>query len=277
MPAEYAAAKASCARQGGALAFPVSKEENTQLKELLLSKGVVDRMWLGGSDFGHDGVWSRVQANGGDVELSYTNWAKGQPDGSTKEDCLEIWTSGLWNDAPCEHEKAYACSVPQPPHDLTFPCSDGMLAKMATANQRTTPPPKCKYVAFGADGWEESTLKQEYAECQVLCTQLGAQVAEPRTAEQLQYLARILRDSSDDSMWIGLGPVASVGHGAGDSGWKWRGSGDNLTARASSWAPGQPGKVGHCVSLWADGTWNARACGGDTRASKVCPCEQRVL
>lgn len=273
--APFSQAKASCAKQGGKLALPTSDDENVQLRSLLPG-AVFDRMWMGASDAGHEGKWTALGPESAGGELSYTNWGRNQPDGQERENCAEIMTSGLWNDAPCGHSKAYACSVPQPPRDLTFPCTAGVVAKLAASGHSTSPPPQCKFIVFGADGWQSSTLKQEFAQCQVLCRQLNAQVAEPRNSDQGQFLARILRESGDDSMWIGLAPRSIGPMGTVGDRWKWRGSGDNLTLAASSWAPGQPGRDGHCVSLWPDGTWNVRECGGDARANKVCPCEQAV-
>ena len=110
----------------------------------------------------------------------------------------------------------------------------------------------------------------------MLCQQIGAQVAEPRSTDQLQFLSRVLRESGDASMWVGLKPVAPKGWSPGDDGWMWRGTGDNLTDTQANWAAQQPGVEGHCVSLWPDGTWNVRACGGDSRSKLVCTCEAHV-
>ena len=127
----------------------------------------------------------------------------------------------------------------------------------------------------GGDGTVVSALKFEFATCNVLCSSISSssQLAEPRTSDQLQYLARLMRESGDDSMWVGLTPVTPTAYGPGTDGWKWHGSHTALLAAQESWAPGQPGTDGQCVSLWTDGTWNVRGCGGDSRANKVCACE----
>ena len=281
LPAKYQQAKERCERQGGRLATPRDADENAALNTLLVQRGVVDRMWLGGTDLGHEGRWMRLDGYGrgvAEVPMTYTNWGHGQPDGNTNENCIEIWLNGEWNDAPCSHDKAYVCEVPQPPRDLTFPCSPGVLSKLTASGHHHVANPQCKHVVFGADGNEFSTLKQEFSECTQLCRALGssAQIAEPRTSDQLQSLARTMRASGDDSMWMGLTPVNPSRWGPGDEGWMWLGSGTDLTPAQSSWAPGQPGTEGQCVSLWTDGTWNVRGCGGDSRAIKVCPCETLV-
>ena len=88
------------------------------------------------------------------------------------------------------------------------------------------------------------------------------------TAEQLQYLARALRRSGDDSMWIGLTHL-------GGTNFQWL-SGAILNAADSSWAHGQPDSGDGCVEMWGDATWNDRPCRGDNWAHKVCACEVPV-
>ena len=283
LPTSYQQAKTNCERQGGRLAMPRDADENNALTTLLTKGGVVDRMWLGGHDLGHEGSWVRPDGFGAaeaererEVPMTWNSWAPGQPDGNDRENCIEMWTSGKWNDAPCAHDKAYACEVPQPPRDLTFPCSAGVVNKMSAQGRlRPGERPTCKYTVFGADGTVVSALKFEFATCNVLCSSISSssQLAEPRTSDQLQYLARLMRESGDDSMWVGLTPVTPTAYGPGTDGWKWHGSHTALLAAQESWAPGQPGTDGQCVSLWTDGTWNVRGCGGDSRANKVCACE----
>ena len=153
---------------------------------------------------------------GGRHLLTYDNWGEHQPDGHQNENCAEIWTSGKWNDAPCKHEKAFVCSVPEPPQTLRFPCS-------------ADPSRQCTYDVFGADGKRASTLKQEFHGCQALCQAAHGQVAETRTAEQRSYLAQVLRQSGDVAMWLGLRPIAPTTWGPGTQGWTWMVSGANIS------------------------------------------------
>ena len=55
----------------------------------------------------------------------------------------------------------------------------------------------CKLKAFGANGQRPSPEKKDFPECQAHCLAQGngAQVAEPRSVDQLQFLARVLRKS----------------------------------------------------------------------------------
>ena len=220
LPASYQEAKTNCERQGGRLAMPRDADENNALTTLLTKGGVVDRMWLGGHDLGHEGSWVRPDGFGATdqrvVPMTWNSWAPGQPDGYDNENCIEMWTSGKWNDAPCKHEKAFVCSVPEPPQTLRFPCS-------------ADPSRQCTYDVFGADGKRASTLKQEFHGCQALCQAAHGQVAETRTAEQRSYLAQVLRQSGDVAMWLGLRPIAPTTWGPGTQGWTWMVSGANIS------------------------------------------------
>ena len=77
-------------------------------------------MWIGGTDTQTEDTWVVAHVGGGHTAMDYTHWAPGQPDGGTQENCIEMWTTGEWNDAPCGDVKGYACMVPMPPADLTF-------------------------------------------------------------------------------------------------------------------------------------------------------------
>ncbi len=61
--------------------------------------------WIGASDRGTEGtfVWSN-----GDT-WSYASWNADQPDDWRGEDCVEILTTGFWNDLNCRDDRAYLC------------------------------------------------------------------------------------------------------------------------------------------------------------------------
>lgn len=245
LPAPYAQARDICERQEGTLAAPFDDDANAALVTLLAASGH-DRIWIGVSDARHEGNWERRvhKVEGSfeyyeEVALEYTNWANGQPDGGMGENCVEMWTTGRWNDAPCGTPKNFACDVPQPPREgFAFACSEGVAVAASAAG----PPPRCTFRVFGADGTRPSTAKRDFAACRRQCEALGAgKVAAPSTAEQTQFLARALRDSGDDSMWVGLRKVPA--------GWQWLASGEAVTPAAASWAHGQPDNDGECVEM----------------------------
>ena len=65
--------------------------------------------WLGGSDNAKEGnyVW-----NSSGASLNYTNWAEGEPNGGTRENCIKYWSPpGKWNDGTCDSRLAIFCEV----------------------------------------------------------------------------------------------------------------------------------------------------------------------
>lgn len=276
--APFLDARNICEREGGVLAAPQSTESNNKLSaELRNHIDHADRMWIGITDTQEEGHWARREHKGDSVSLSYVNWAPGQPDGQGREDCVEMWTTGQWNDAPCGDAKVYACEVPQPPIDgYTFECSPGIKKQLEGAPGGA--PSRCEFRILGADGHRPSNDKREFGRCRELCEAQDSvgRLAEPRTAEQRQYLARHIRHSGDDSMWVGLTPVRPDGRLPGSDGWRWLADVVELPGTEAGWAHGQPDNDGLCAEMWGDATWNDRPCEGDPFAFKVCPCEVPV-
>ena len=98
----------------------------------------------------------------------------------------------------------------------------------------------------------------------------GAQLAEPRTALQTQFLAHELRAAGAESLWIGL---RKEGDGTTAANFRWAGSGEPLRPAEARWSATEPnGEAGDCVEMWEDGTWNDRACD----IGKVLACEVPV-
>ena len=101
----------------GYLATVTSFAEFTFIKN---KAGLLNEIWLGGSDSGAEGVWkwmggpengqqfwqgkgTGATPPGSAVGSFYTSWnGAGEPnDHGGNEDCLAVLTNGLWNDYPC--------------------------------------------------------------------------------------------------------------------------------------------------------------------------------
>mmetsp|Transcript_31478 Transcript_31478/g.76548 ORF Transcript_31478/g.76548 Transcript_31478/m.76548 type:complete len:327 (-) Transcript_31478:270-1250(-) len=244
-------AEEMCKRHGGRLAAGDTAANNREVLGVLLK---YKRLWAtiaarrSGSGWnwqGHDAAWS------------YTNWAAGQPD-NEHEECVEMWTTGQWNDIPCYGQdlKPYICQVPVPTDDYTFPCSPGLAKKLGHSAT-------CRYLLSAFSPSEKASIHWGVARDQ--CKAYGplAQLAEPRTAEQVQFLASAIRKTSSESLWIGLTKKSN--------GYFWDSDGSKLKADESFWAVTEPnGQPGDCVEMWEDGTWNDRPCD----IGKVLSCEQ---
>ena len=60
--------------------------------------------WIGGSDKRKEGDWVWSDNS----KWSYTNWAPGQPDNKTGEDCL-LTENGMWLDTSCDRNHTFMC------------------------------------------------------------------------------------------------------------------------------------------------------------------------
>jgi len=70
---------------------------------------VVDEsVWIGFSDASTEGSW---EWQDGSV-VTYTNWAWGEPNNWSEEDCAQMYTSGQWNDLDCNDELPFVCKKP---------------------------------------------------------------------------------------------------------------------------------------------------------------------
>jgi hypothetical protein len=253
MPPSFDASRRKCEMVGGRLA-QIRSAGDTERARAVLQASTYTTAWIGLSDQGHEGQWRWLDGDGEDALTGngYTLWAAGQPDNGfgAGEGCAEIRTSGEWNDAPCRDRRAYLCEVPEPPDDLSFPCSPGLTPD--------DPNRRCRYalpqpdsVKKPMDSWAAECVRQ-YA---------GSRLAEPRTLEQINLLQKGLRSGFHDSLWLGL--KRSGGE------WRWSGSNEVLAIDTTRWAPNQPDNDGVCVEMWPDGTWNDRDC----TVAKVAACE----
>lgn len=267
--APFEDAETLCKAQGAHLAAPRDAVQNQRLLDAAtLWQWSNGNIWIGVSARDKANDW-RLDERGANEPMQFSNWADGQPDGMNGDACVEMWTQGLWNDAPCDGQaQNYACEVEVPPADTLFACS---------LDQRK----RCRYVLHE----EQKGARQARAACEALRPTHGRAVtlAEPRTAAQVQILAKLLRRRATptaavahDSVWIALEDASAPAH-LGT--FKWVGSGEPLGSGVAPWAHGQPtlfgpggpwGEDGECVEMWGDGTWNDRDCD----AEKVYACEQ---
>lgn len=71
-------------------------------------------LWLDATDQAKEGEWKWITA-GENLNLTYTTWGAGEPNGRNWENCLELmFISGyltFWNDSKCNHRKRYICET----------------------------------------------------------------------------------------------------------------------------------------------------------------------
>ena len=67
-----------------------------------MKKNGLDSVWIGVYDQQTEGTWR--DDNG--VDISYTNWNSGEPNGKTGENCVQLLDTGKWVDRTCQTSMA---------------------------------------------------------------------------------------------------------------------------------------------------------------------------
>ncbi|XP_061190481.1 hepatic lectin-like [Saccostrea echinata] len=94
-----------------------TKEESDWLAQTFLLKETcpsyiyVCVAWTGGNDRRIEG---KYQWKDGNLSMTFTNWAKGEPsigypNQAEEKDCIDLLTNGKWNDRPCSYKSQYIC------------------------------------------------------------------------------------------------------------------------------------------------------------------------
>ncbi|XP_061490940.1 pulmonary surfactant-associated protein D-like [Rhineura floridana] len=100
----FETSKATCLQAGGQLASPRSSAENIAIQQIVVRHNKV--AYLGMNALLSKGTFKQIN---GDV-ISYINWANGEPNNSGgKEDCIEIYPDGKWNDKACSEKRLTVC------------------------------------------------------------------------------------------------------------------------------------------------------------------------
>ena len=107
----YADAKAKCESDGTFLAYPRSETESDFIGGLITDE---QWMWIGINDIENEGLF--VGADG--REISWTDWANGEPDGIYFSEGVEMATgvemtglTGNWRDRSINELRPFVCSL----------------------------------------------------------------------------------------------------------------------------------------------------------------------
>ncbi|XP_033097160.1 mucin-12-like [Anneissia japonica] len=96
-------ARAFCIALGADLAVVKDENENTFIDSISSSD-----VWIGLRDIEEENVWVWIESG----ECSdYTNFNNGEPNDAGNEDCVELETSGRWNDLKCSTKQGYVCEI----------------------------------------------------------------------------------------------------------------------------------------------------------------------
>ncbi|KAM4636301.1 pulmonary surfactant-associated protein D-like isoform 1-T1 [Discoglossus pictus] len=100
----YNGAKTTCSGAGGHVASPRNAEENQAV--LAIASQYSKLPFLGLNDIVSEGSFRHPNGE----PVGYTNWNPGEPNNVLgAEDCVEMHTSGRWNDRNCEEKRLIIC------------------------------------------------------------------------------------------------------------------------------------------------------------------------
>ncbi|XP_055131532.1 pulmonary surfactant-associated protein A1-like isoform X4 [Symphalangus syndactylus] len=99
----FDAIQEACARAGGRIAVPRSPEENEAIASFV--KKYNTYAYVGLTEGPRPGDFRYSDG----TPVNYTNWYPGEPAGRGKEQCVEMYTDGQWNDRNCLQYRLTIC------------------------------------------------------------------------------------------------------------------------------------------------------------------------
>ncbi|KAF4798148.1 Collectin-10 [Turdus rufiventris] len=102
----YREAFIHCRDRGGSLAMPKDEASNALIADYISSSGLF-RAFIGLNDMEREGQF--VYADNSPLQ-NYSNWKQGEPhDPAGHEDCVEMLSTGEWNDSECQVTIYFVC------------------------------------------------------------------------------------------------------------------------------------------------------------------------
>lgn len=102
----YRDALTQCRIRGGTLAMPKDAATNSLIAEYISSLGLL-RVFIGVNDLEKEKQF--VYTDNTPVQ-NFSSWKSGEPnDGSGYEDCVEMVSTGAWNDVDCQFTIYFVC------------------------------------------------------------------------------------------------------------------------------------------------------------------------
>ncbi|KAM3913597.1 uncharacterized protein RB166_018851 [Leptodactylus fuscus] len=100
---DFKTSKATCEDVGGSIATPMNEAENRAMLTIL--KQYNRYAYLGIIEGATPGDFHYLDGH----HVNYTNWRKNEPGGKGKENCIEMYTDGTWNDKACNQYRLTVC------------------------------------------------------------------------------------------------------------------------------------------------------------------------
>jgi hypothetical protein len=73
---------------------------------------LIEYYWIGLTDAQEENIWLWISNGNKLVDGGYVNWASGEPTNSgCDENCVNLLSSGFWNDYQCHANAQYICEA----------------------------------------------------------------------------------------------------------------------------------------------------------------------
>merc|ERR1719419_2086194 len=206
-------------------------------------------IWLGGNDIETEGDFVWVDG----TPFDYSNWDAGQPnDSMRREDRVNMWGGGKWNDEDQWYETYAVCKRPEhtPQPTMEFSPSVSPTSPIPTPKPTSWPTfsPTDFSLCYQDFCYLKSHEKMTWDEAVDYCIQLDAALASIHSAGENSYIQDHVKE--DEWSWIGLNDVKTEGV------FEYV---DGTPFDYSNWDSGQPnngGGIEDMVHMWGGGKWN---------------------
>ncbi|XP_022088512.1 macrophage mannose receptor 1-like [Acanthaster planci] len=229
--AAWADAASMCSTEGGQLVVIEDGYELAFLSGVLGLKRW-DNYFIGLSDLASRGYYQWIDQS----EVTFTNWASGQPDDSTGN-CVTMKSgsdAGYWSDRSCEKGYLFICEKSR----IGWP-----TITLPTANPPTQPSDVgCSpgWIGYGDNCFKpfEISSAQDgstWVEAYTACGSFGASLASFHHPNEERHIIDSFTPTSDRGFWIGLNDWRNEG------GYEWS---DGSVVQYTYWHTGQPNDSG---------------------------------
>ncbi|XP_072021157.1 lymphocyte antigen 75-like [Amphiura filiformis] len=234
-------AREQCATDGPNGHLACISENGLQAFMTAILKGLEGDVWVGLSTVGQGGNPREFVWDGG-VELDYTNWGVGQPDGAMDSDnCVKLENNpddpGNWNDVECENTHAFLCESDL---DSTLPANPPIISRCLRSD----------YQSYISNCFKINLVPATFAEAHAACLGDSAELVSFSDKYEQAFAQTVLFSNDVTSMWLGLTQDEASGH------YMWS---DEWPLTFTNWGINEPTGES-CVKFTNAPSWEADDC-----------------
>ncbi|XP_069141225.1 macrophage mannose receptor 1-like isoform X2 [Argopecten irradians] len=237
--------------------------------------------YIGGGDLFVEGQWIWVSTH---TPISVTKWTPGEPNNfAGHEDCLEIWTTGLWRDSFCDDSRGFICEIEEEVSQgliggrhivRNIIMATRILLVVVVILSTVQPTFGCGsgWVSHGEKCYLFSSFQETWSSAESFCRSFNSKLAEPMDQSSVNFLSGEVKGSAPlkTAYYIGGGDLFVEGE------WIWVSTQTPISV--TKWTPGEPNDDQNhedCLEISAaSGLWNDGFC--DTPRGFICEMEEEV-